>query len=255
MSDDAPVVPIFYFTKVKNVGDQVNVNLISWLFGRKAILSRQDDYHLLAIGSLMGFANQHSRVWGTGVLHPSVPVPQIPTRQIYSVRGRLSYEVLRQNGIVLRDIPLGDPAFLVSKVFPRGTKTKRYRLGIAAHYVDRSTPWVERMLANPEVADLDVRTDPADFLQKMDACEAVASSSLHGLIFAEALAIPNIWIKLSDKVLGDGFKFRDWFSLADAPQTNPAASNDADTAEDLVRRCMLHEMQIDTARLLESFPF
>ena len=50
-----------------------------------------------------------------------------------------------------------------------------------------------------------------DFINKLCECEFILSSSLHGIILSDADHIPNMWIKLSDKVLGDGFKFRDYF--------------------------------------------
>jgi hypothetical protein len=71
-----------------------------------------------------------------------------------------------------------------------------------------------------DVADLNVHADPEIFLASLAGCEAVASSSLHGLIFAEALRVPNVWIELSGKVHGGGFKFRDWFSLAERAERN-----------------------------------
>ena len=250
----ASAVRIFYFTKVKNVGDRINPLLIARLFGVDAVLGSQDSEHLLAIGSLMGFANRHSKIWGTGVLHPSAPSADIAAENVYAVRGKLSYQVLRDRGIALRDIPLGDPGFLVTKAFPQRLRSdKKYRLGIAAHYVDRSHPWVRTLVADADVVDLNVHADPQEFLTNVAACEAVASSSLHGLIFAEALGVPNVWVKLSDCVLGEGFKFHDWYSLAHAPQREPELPDDL-TAADCVCKATLHGMQIDTEGLIENFP-
>jgi hypothetical protein len=255
MGQAEPQVPIFYFTQVKNVGDQVNIDLVNWLFGREAVLSSQSEKHLLAIGSLMSIANAHSQIWGTGVLHPSFPVSEIPAKHIHALRGKLSWHALRDKGIQVGDVPLGDPAFLVSKSFFDPQISKRYRLGVAAHYVDRLHPWVEEILTDPDVADLNVHADPSDFLQMTLECEAVISSSLHGLIFAEALRIPNLWIKLSNNVLGEGFKFRDWFSLADCPQKEPDLPRSEDTAKSLAARTFLHDMRIDQESLVGSFPF
>jgi pyruvyltransferase len=245
---------MFYFTKVSNVGDQINPLLISRLFGVDAVLGSQDREHLIATGSLMGFANRHSKIWGTGALHASDMPAEIVADNIYAVRGKLSYQALRDAGFQLRDIPLGDPGILVSKAFPQKLRPdKKYRLGVCAHYVDRSHPWVQSLLTDPDVLDLNVHADPEEFLTHVAACEAVVSSSLHGLIFAEALDVPNIWIKLSEKVLGGGFKFCDWFSLALMPQREPEAP-DGLTAMDCIRKATLHGMQIDVDGLFGSFP-
>lgn len=53
---------------------------------------------------------------------------------------------------------------------------------------------------------------PISVLHDIARCEYILSSSLHGLVVADALGIPNAWILLSDKVHGNGFKFRDYHS-------------------------------------------
>jgi Polysaccharide pyruvyl transferase len=256
MADRRTAVPIFYFTKVTNVGDQINPWLISELFGSATILCTQEQEHVLAIGSLMGLANRRSRIWGTGVLHPSAIAEDIVPDNVYAIRGKLSYEAMRARGIVLGDIPLGDPGFLIRKVAERWSQVqKKYRLGIAAHYVDRTNPWVQSLLTCPDVADLNVHADPESFLATLAACEVVASSSLHGLIFAEALGVPNVWIELSDKVHGGGFKFRDWFSLAERPQHEAVAPESTGGMAGLIEKAALHDMRIEADSLIGSFPW
>jgi hypothetical protein len=41
----------------------------------------------------------------------------------------------------------------------------------------------------------------------------VISSSLHGLIVADSLGIPNVWLRLSPDVLGGDYKFKDYYSV------------------------------------------
>lgn len=252
VSPDLPV-PVYCFTKVANVGDRINLPLISRLFRVQAVLASLTEDHVLAIGSILQLANSGSRIWGTGLLRADLPVNNITPRYVRAVRGKLTYAALRERGIALRDIPLGDPAFLIARLMRRDQQ-KNYRLGIVAHYVDRGHPWVRRLLADPDVADLNVHEEPDTFLSKMAGCEAVVSSSLHGLIFAEALSIPNVWVKLSDKVLGDGFKFRDWFSLAGSPQVEPEGPGSTDSADDFARKARLHDFRIDAEGLMRSFP-
>jgi hypothetical protein len=126
---------------------------------------------------------------------------------------------MRASGIALKNVTLDDPGFLIGKIAEGWPQVKKeYRLGIAAPYVDRMNPWVQSLLATWRISN--VHADPEIFLANLAGCEAVASSSLHGLIFAEALRVPNVWIELSGKVHGGGFKFRDWFSLAERAERN-----------------------------------
>ena len=59
---------------------------------------------------------------------------------------------------------------------------------------------------------IDVFSETVEFIQQVSQCEMILSSSLHGLITADALKIPNRWIKLSDKIRGNDYKFADYYS-------------------------------------------
>jgi hypothetical protein len=188
-------------------------------------------------------------------MHPSLLSSDVAPGSIRALRGKLSYEALRSAGVPLRDVPLGDPGVFVREArvgtdCPRATP--RYRIGLCAHYVDRSHDWVLAALRDPEVADLDVHLPPGDFIARMLQSDIVVSSSLHGLIFAESLGIPSAWIEISDRVVGDGFKFRDWFSLAESPQKAPFSV--ASSLEEVARGAALHDVRIDTEALKSAFP-
>jgi pyruvyltransferase len=246
-------LPVYYFTKVANVGDQLNRWLIPRHFGVDVVLTSPDaGPHLLAIGSLMSSANQHSQIWGTGLISATAAVGDIRPEKVHAVRGKLTHAKLRENGIPLRDLPLGDPAFLVAQSLGGATPGRRFRAGIAAHYVDRGSPWVREALRNADFIDLDVHLPVSEFIARLNACEAVISSSLHGLILAEAFSIPNVWVEISDKIVGAGFKFRDWFSLAGQPQLEPERALEG--AEAICRRATLHDIRIDRDALTSAFP-
>jgi pyruvyltransferase len=49
-------------------------------------------------------------------------------------------------------------------------------------------------------------------LTEIAQCRCILSSSLHGLIAADSFHIPNLHIVFSDRPLGDGYKFDDYYS-------------------------------------------
>lgn len=66
-----------------------------------------------------------------------------------------------------------------------------------------------------EIVLVNVRADPLRVIELIASSEYVLSSSLYGLIVADALGKPNRWLLLSRLVGGGGFKFRDYFSAFD----------------------------------------
>lgn len=249
-------VRLRYFLRIPNVGDRINPPLVSALCGAETRFTVDAGRpHLLCTGSLMAHAGPQSLVWGTGVMHPDLGLGSPRPHNVFAVRGKLSAVALRRAGLLDRDVPLGDPGLLAPRLLGiRAAPTPRHALGVAAHYVDRSHPAVIGLLAQPGVRDLDVRLDPTDFLSAMADCAVVASSSLHGLIFAAALGLPILWITASGDVAGDGYKFHDWFSTTRHPQAEPMPLAGRERPEDLVRRAELRESSVTPTDLEAAFP-
>lgn len=51
-----------------------------------------------------------------------------------------------------------------------------------------------------------------DFIDKVNSCEVIVSSSLHGVIISDAYRVPNIWVKFyEEETEKKDFKFQDYF--------------------------------------------
>jgi pyruvyltransferase len=85
---------------------------------------------------------------------------------------------------------------------------------LVPHYVDIDNPVIHALARKHprEIKVIDVRREPEPVFKEIAACESILSSSLHGIITADSFGIPSAWAGLSNKVIGDGFKFLDHFS-------------------------------------------
>jgi pyruvyltransferase len=83
----------------------------------------------------------------------------------------------------------------------------------------------------------------------------ILSSSLHGLICADAYGIPNAWIWLSEKLRGGDFKFRDYRLSIKAGEPMPIDISKKPTLEDALAAVEFHPLRIDLRKLLLACPF
>jgi hypothetical protein len=251
---EAAPIRLSYFVRIPNVGDLINPTLVAAVAGTQTIRSTRG-VHLLAAGSILASAKPESVVWGTGAMGSDFGVGASVAANIVAVRGERSLTELRKNGVLAKPSALGDPGYLAPALFGlKRAARPRFALGIVPHYTDRAIWHVRRIAYDSEVRLLNVHDDPLHFLNEMSECAAIASSSLHGLIFAEALAIPNVWITIGDQIAGGRFKFEDWFTTTARPQVDPVQVGAGTTCRQLVDRAELRDSKIDVRALKESFP-
>lgn len=211
-------IPIFYFSKTKNVGDILNPYLIQKISGKETTLARSRRVkHVLPIGSIIHFGTKKSTVWGSGIIHPSqLPPANILKKMRYkAVRGLLTKQELESYDINLDDIPLGDPAVLLPLYYSPQKTARRFRVGIVPHFVDADNPVLLKHLNDEDVLIIDIKQNPEDFIDQINSCDYIFSSSLHGLIISDTYKVPNAWLRFSDKVIGGDFKFHDYYSTTD----------------------------------------
>ena len=238
-----------------NFGDILNPFLVHMLSGKKVFWIEPHFYshkNYIIMGSILSKANRHSIVWGAGFLTQNSKCCEVPY-QICAVRGPLTRKKLIDCGIECPEI-YGDPALLLPLVYtPRNYK--KYKLGIVAHYNDKENAWIKN-INDPEVLILDIQCpNPFDFIEQVCSCEKIASSSLHGLITADAYGIPSLWLKFSDRAMGDGFKFIDYFLSVNRKEKQPLRIEEGTSVDTLLNSFASYEIEIDLSRLLKACPF
>ncbi len=201
-----------------NVGDALNPYLIYKMWGLpcKKIRQGSDEFHVMLIGSILNEANSNTVVAGAGFIKEESFLEKFP--KILSVRGKKTLNKLQNLGVDISNIETGDPAILISDYFEPSIDTKKYSIGIVPHIVD--TENVNNIFGNIEgVKVIDLRLGSLDsseeiekIIEEICSCERIISSSLHGLIIAHAYGIPGAWCEFSDGVIGNGFKFKDYYS-------------------------------------------
>ncbi len=84
---------------------------------------------------------------------------------------------------------------------------------------------------------IDVMEYPEKVIGLIDQCEYILSSTLHGLIVADSLGIPNAWIESPD-LTGGRFKFDDYYSSLDVSE-DPIPLKGDETLAELINSCTL----------------
>lgn len=246
---------LFYSKGRLNIGDSMNPWLIQSIRNGKEISysnpMNASGPHLFAIGSILEYANENCDVWGSGYISSVKRVKARP-QSILAVRGKLTRNLLTSQGINCPEI-YGDPALLTPNFCKKKYVPEVGKIGILPHYVDKSFVLNSSLLSADNVELIDVETDNIDdFTNSLLSCEIVVSSSLHGLIIAEAYGVPVVWMRCSDKVVGGVFKFLDYFSATN--RKPDYVSLDELKSLKTIEPASLREVQTLQSDLLGNFP-
>lgn len=235
-----------------NFGDILTPYIFEKLTGRKLNYKHYKQLKkgdLISVGSIVNFAVDNINVWGSGVMSRGNPVN---TRAVYhAVRGPISRDEIIKAGGKCPAI-YGDPALLLP-LFYSPVIAKKYRFGIIPHYVDYQSVLAQMKGSDVKVIDI-LGPDIEGFIDQLLECESIVSSSLHGIITAHAYGIPSAWAKFSDKLVGDGSKFNDYFQSVgiDMPCHD---FKQGITQHDVESLQYVAAGKLDELKLLRSFPY
>lgn len=210
---------------------------------------------VLAIGSTIKFAGPDTRVWGAGT--PRTTDALSPRALYAAVRGPLTRDLVLRSGGACPPV-YGDPALLLPRLYtPRALPHRR--LGLILHHVHaEAAPPVEGDVAIIDVLRIGY-DDLEAFIDEVAACDAILSTSLHGVIVAQAYGVPARWCVLPQalrQISGDGAKFTDYFLGAGAePQEPLDLSTCGVVSPMLAALCPPARLNVDLGALIEAAPF
>lgn len=206
-------LPLYYWKeKFVNFGDFVSLKLVERMIeGPVQVYEKgtpQVGPKLLAIGSILTFAAHDDVIWGSGINGKWMDLKyyKFKNLDVRAVRGPLTRAFLIKNfGIQCPEI-YGDPALLIPFLFPEFKKKKHpaYDYIIIPHYSEIA------LFPKDQYKNVVYPTEPWDVvIEKIIDSKFVISSSLHGIIIAEAFGIPARFLRItSNESL---FKYEDYY--------------------------------------------
>ena len=215
-----------------NAGDLLNKSLVEKLSGKNVVRSKVYNADMMAIGgALFGiqysggtrgmlqkglglvYGNKPLYVWDAGFWLPHNPNGLYRNRLIVrALRGEKTREKL--SGLTGRrydDAVLADGGLLVDLRLPRKVE-KKYKIGVVPHFSQKREKLFLRTEDDPDYHFIDIQNTPERAAEEIASCEAIVSSSLHGLIFADSLHIPSMRVTGESPLRDGNFKFEDYYS-------------------------------------------
>lgn len=200
---------IYYWKEKKNFGDLLSSLLLQKFTGLSSTWSTPKDSELVLVGSLLEKIPESYTgiIAGSGKLHEET-VLKFPHASVLALRGWLTAKGVRGT------YAIGDPGLLADELV--SVKDKEYDLGIIPHWTDQALE-KHHIYKTMDAKIIRVADDPLKVIEEIGKCKRIVSSSLHGIILADAFGIPRK-IEIAPRMLshpkqeGGLFKWKDYHS-------------------------------------------
>jgi pyruvyltransferase len=249
-------VNAYWWDVARNAGDEVAPFLLRAM-GFTPVHTWKDQAEVIVCGSVLQnlSADFAGHIIGAGILNLTA-VPRLPRARIDALRGELTKEALR----VSTPLALGDPGLLLPFYLP-GQAKPRYKLGIIPHFREKADPRASEWGARypREVLLIDIQRGIRQVIRQMLGCSVILSSSLHGLVFADAYGIPSAWYSLQEALSAESqYKYLDYYSVFQRQPTPIHFTGRENLAELLDQAVLpdreaLNRIQADLQAVFENF--
>lgn len=264
------------YSNLYNAGDLMNVDIVELLGNCKTVRSKTYCAEMTAIGgTLVGlqyseellnrivqrlikpiYGKRAIYIWGSGFLHDYNDQGFYRTNlKVCALRGKKTQERLKKLTGKWYDVPLADAGLLIDSLYMEHPD-KKYKIGLIPHMWHQNEAAVAEMLKLDGVHLIDIRRTPREVAKEIVQCETIVSSSLHGLIFADAFHIPNMHVLGEKKLRGDNFKFEDYYSSYGLEDKVVKLSEHLPTYDEIIGAYRVDSALVEQKKkdLIDSFP-
>ncbi len=262
------------FFRPPNIGDALSSYIYERLSAHKAppalgMVNPAGLPNYMTVGSILQFADEHTIVWGSGFntersifgcknwkeADEAIIRTTVKPRKICAVRGPLTRKRVMKLGVECPNV-LGDPGLLMPLLYRPLNQEKKNFLGIIPHFSHLNSRCFENLLLGNKVKIISVYQHPERFIDELVRCEFIISSSLHGLILADAYNIPSLWIRPSEHLHNTKFKYLDYLESIESEPKEVTVINSQTTVRDIMPRIQITKnKKINLVPLIEACPF
>jgi len=271
-----------------NYGDLLARYIVEQLSGKAVVKYPENNiYHLDSVGSVLNRNEMCSNavVWGSGFLSPQAYykikltkfrqwIRRKTGRPLYlAVRGQLTREILLKSGYQCPAV-YADPALVMPQIYyPK--QTKKFELGIVLHWSQEKFIPLFENIPGVKIININRKYETLNtFVDEILQCKAVLSSSLHGLIIANAYKIPCVRLKILNNPIAasehkDDFKFEDYLSGLNSCKCEkdkadyifntlflkPGKEQCGILINQVQTKATVPDFKIDLTPLIQAFPF
>lgn len=207
------MIKLYAWTDWPNFGDALSHDVVAWATRRRVRLVKGEETgKLLAVGSVLQHAKSGDVIWGTGVNPYDYQDFWLNYKKasialhVLAVRGPITRDVLIARQVACPEV-FGDPAILLPLVYPKGPQAAQG--GLLIPHLRDYLRFSENSALRHGLRIVNPASDWREVVDSIMSAEFVISSSLHGIIVAEAYGVPAIWFRPTQ---GEGYlKYQDYY--------------------------------------------
>ena len=187
-----------------NWGDRLGPLLLERFAGISSVWAPFPEAQIVTVGSVLQLMpwDWPGIIAGAGKLRRDSPFKYGSHTQIMALRGPLTARG------VTGSYALGDPGLLAPELLGQ-LPVKEHALGILPHWFDKKLEHrTEFRRYDPLIIHAD--EDPLEVVRKIGSCRKLVTSSLHGVIVADAFHIPRRVEQMDLSRKDTNFKFMDY---------------------------------------------